>query len=203
MNSSPRPLRPPESAGRRARGEGYKLRADILHGAHCALETTGSPNRISLPELAGGLGITTPSIYLHFRSKLDLIRVLADEALESLCRIFETASGGHDLPAAGEAYLRYAMERPAHYRLALIGPDPLQSGNRMANVVDRLHPLVSEHMVSVAGGNSSTRRATVDLFAATHGLASLLASTGLQVSDVPAAVRRTLCPVLRGMPNQT
>lgn len=51
---------------RNPRGEGGRLREDLLAGAQRNLERTGSEDRPTLRAMAREVGISAPSIYAHF-----------------------------------------------------------------------------------------------------------------------------------------
>lgn len=158
-----------------------------------------------LSTVAGRLGITVPAIYRHFISKDDLLRALGREALEELCLNFEGAANAkHDFSPVGEAYLAYALSRPPHYRLALLDAgEAAQPAGGATTVIRRLEPLVAEYLMQRMPGSASSDQGTinqlaVDLFAAAHGLASMVSRWRLPAhNDVAAIVGRTLCPITR------
>ncbi len=69
--------------------------------------------------------MTTPSIYLHFKDKDDLLDAVCADVFEALAVALAEASASSDDPmerlfAQGKAYVRFALEKPEHYRLAFM-----------------------------------------------------------------------------------
>lgn len=62
---------------RNRRGQGTRLRAEILAGATQLLEDSGSEEAVTLRAIARQIGISAPSIYSHFpdREALSLIHI--------------------------------------------------------------------------------------------------------------------------------
>ena len=58
---------------RARRGQGEALRGEILAAARELLAETGNQEAVSVRAVAERVGITTPSIYLHFKDKDDLL----------------------------------------------------------------------------------------------------------------------------------
>src|SRR5262252_4336768 len=65
---------------RNRRGEGGKLRADILAGATSLLEQTGSEEAVTLRAVAREVGISAPSIYAHFADREAIVDAIVDTA---------------------------------------------------------------------------------------------------------------------------
>ncbi|MCA1708231.1 MAG: TetR/AcrR family transcriptional regulator, partial [Actinobacteria bacterium] len=58
---------------RARRGEGDKLREDIIEAAERLLVETGDQASVSIRAIARSAGVTPPSIYLHFADKEGLL----------------------------------------------------------------------------------------------------------------------------------
>jgi AcrR family transcriptional regulator len=114
---------PPESpaAGRYHHGD---LRRALLEAAAKAPDI----EHISLRELASGLGVSAAAVYRHFDSREALLAELAAVGIAQLQQRFADAFDLHapaaDAPEAiarlyrlGVAYLRFADEQPAMWRL--------------------------------------------------------------------------------------
>jgi AcrR family transcriptional regulator len=114
---------PPESpaAGRYHHGD---LRRALLEAAAKAPDI----EHISLRELASGLGVSAAAVYRHFDSREALLAELAAVGIAQLQQRFAGAFDLHapaaDAPEAiarlyrlGVAYLRFADEQPAMWRL--------------------------------------------------------------------------------------
>ncbi|MET8763563.1 helix-turn-helix domain-containing protein [Lentzea sp. NPDC004782] len=57
----------------KVRGEGERLRRETLGAATRILEETGREDALSLRVVAREVGISAPSVYLHFKDKTELI----------------------------------------------------------------------------------------------------------------------------------
>ena len=71
------------SRRRNPRGQGEKLRDEILAAAFCVLDEHGGPGAVTLRAVARAAGVTAPAIYGHFSSVEELLaamraRVFAD-----------------------------------------------------------------------------------------------------------------------------
>lgn len=109
-----------------ARGSGDLLRQEILDAAARILEETGREDALSLRAVAREVGISAPSVYLHFKNRTDLISTVLDGAYQALSAELEeagrTALSTVDdrwaqIDATAAAYRRFAIDRPRRYRL--------------------------------------------------------------------------------------
>ncbi|MFJ8001444.1 TetR/AcrR family transcriptional regulator [Streptomyces sp. NPDC096310] len=109
-----------------ARGEGDRLRQEILDAATRILEETGREDALSLRGVAREVGISAPSVYLHFKDKAELVSTALDAAYSALAEVMSEA--GETAAAAGAgpwermraivtAYRRFAIDKPRRYRL--------------------------------------------------------------------------------------
>jgi AcrR family transcriptional regulator len=107
---------------RNRRGEGGRLRADILAGATELLERTGSEEAVTLRAVARQVGISAPSIYPHFPDREAIVDAIVDDAFAdfnaAIAGAIDAGSGPLARLRAGcAAYLRFAEERPNRYKL--------------------------------------------------------------------------------------
>jgi AcrR family transcriptional regulator len=153
---------------RNHRGEGVRLRADILAAATGLLDW-GGERAVTLRAVARAVGIATPSIYPHFpdRSAV-LLAVVRAASAELTCRIrvaMATAAPDARLYAAGDAYLDFAAAHPRRYRAmsGLADPDP--------DIVRLLAGVLTD--CAAAGYSASTDPGAdaVALWLGLHGLA--------------------------------
>ncbi|MGW0712972.1 TetR/AcrR family transcriptional regulator [Streptomyces sp. NPDC002643] len=109
-----------------ARGEGERLRREILEAATRVLEDTGREDALSLRAVAREVGISAPSVYLHFKDKTELVSTVLEAAYRTLAAAM--ADAGKEATAAGTgpweriraavaAYRRFAVDNPLRYRL--------------------------------------------------------------------------------------
>ena len=124
----------PAAAGARTRnrrGEGARLRGDILAAATSLLDEHGTEEAVTLRAVARQAGITAPSIYRHFADRQAILLGVVQDAFRDLASTLEAASGavrGADespavsrLVAVCQAYLDFADQQPKVYRLMFGG----------------------------------------------------------------------------------
>ena len=108
------------------RGEGERLRQEILDAATRILEETGREDALSLRGVAREVGISAPSVYRHFKDKGDLVSTVLDAAYRTLAVAMSeadesAAAAGADpwarVRATVTAYRRFAIDKPRRYRL--------------------------------------------------------------------------------------
>lgn len=107
---------------RNRRGEGSRLRDDIVAAAVKILETTGNQEAITLRAVARQVGIAAPSIYGHFADRDEIIEAVVTEAFNLLTRVLKEALAAsadpvESLRSACDAYLRFGAEHPCVYQL--------------------------------------------------------------------------------------
>ena len=124
------PAPPPVSRRPRARkGEGHRLRSELVAAASDLLAEVGDPNQLSVRAVAARVGVTPPSIYRHFADKQALLLAVLNERWAEMHRILLDAAGeGRDpfdaLRRFCLAYVAYAEERPGHYRMLFSAAAP-------------------------------------------------------------------------------
>lgn len=102
------------------------LRAALIEAGLAALEGHDR-SELSLRGLARDVGVSANAAYRHFADKSALLNALAAEGFRRFTATLERA--GADLAdaserfrAAGRAYVRFACEHPALFRLMFSGP---------------------------------------------------------------------------------
>lgn len=167
---------------RNPRGEGSRLRGDIVAAAASLLEDSGSEDSITLRGVARQAGIAAPSIYAHFADREAILAAVVAQAFAELDGALAAADGHSDprqrLRLLCEAYLDFAGARPHRYRVVF-------GRHRVGGVeVKPLEELwgaqaFARLAASVAGclpADRSPQVAAVSLWAGLHGYASLSAS---------------------------
>lgn len=195
------------------RGEGGKLRGDIIAAAAAVMEETGSEQSVTLREVARRIGIAAPSIYEHFPSREAIVYAVIDDRLVQLRAALETAVGGERDPlrrlrAACAAYLRFASEQPGQYRVLFgryqhLGDRPPSRGAARSEAFTLLVNAVRECVSSGQIASDDPAADAVTLWAALHGYATLRAS--LPHFDWPApqaAFDRILSRYVPAIPSQ-
>ncbi|REK85467.1 TetR/AcrR family transcriptional regulator [Streptomyces inhibens] len=122
---------------RNPRGQGERLREELLRATERLLEEVGSEDALSLRAVARAAGVAAPSIYRHFSDKTELVWATLEVSYERLAAAMaEAAAKADDDPVARlraqlRAYCRYAVAHPATYRLLYetrqtpVGPERL------------------------------------------------------------------------------
>jgi AcrR family transcriptional regulator len=177
------------TARRRARrGEGSKLRELILDAAERLLVRCGDADAVSIRAIAEAVGVTPPSIYLHFADKDELIRAVSERSFAEFDEVVEGAGAGVDDPmealrARAHAYVHFGLENPEQYRVLFMckagtfGPD--------ADFAAMPGSDAFQHLVDAVGRavDSGALRRDLDpfltatgLWASVHGITSLMIS---------------------------
>ena len=108
---------------RNPRGEGRRLREEILAAARMLLEG-GSAETVTLRSVARKVGVSAPSIYGHFGSRDEILHAIVEEAFDELEEALSSVSEREpvaQLYAICDAYLVFAEQRPQRYQLMFGG----------------------------------------------------------------------------------
>jgi AcrR family transcriptional regulator len=124
VSAGARPAGEQQHGGRRRnrRGEGTRLREDILAAATAILERDGAEESITLRSVAREIGIAAPSIYAHFADREEILHAVINAAFDELVEAVVTATAEQTDPVAAllagcHAYTRFAVARPGQYRI--------------------------------------------------------------------------------------
>jgi AcrR family transcriptional regulator len=177
--------------GRRSRarrGEGGRLREDILTAAERLLLASGDSRSLSIRAIATAVGVTPPSIYLHFADRNELIFEVCDRKWRELVGMLDTAVAGLTDPLErierrGRAYVEFGVTHPEHYRV-LLGSRADQVPEAYADqqlFTERLGfgPLIADLNAAMDAGQVERSEPTElcrVLFFAIHGLTEMLVS---------------------------
>lgn len=172
---------------RARRGEGEKLREEILEATERLLVARGDVDSVNIRDIAEAVGCTPPSIYLHFDDKDALVFAVCErifQALEAVCR--QASEGVTDPVEAvrrcGRAYVRFGLDHPEQYRIIF-----------MSRTQESMTPLLFERLKQASGFGLVVERAQrcVDagmfpdedafflacgLWSAVHGITSVMIS---------------------------
>ncbi len=180
---------------RNRRGEGAKLRDEILAAATALLEETGNEEAVTLRAVARGVGISAPSIYAHFPDREAIVDAVVDDAFSEFAAALQHASDAaadtvDRLRGLCTAYLDFAERQPNRYRL-LFGRRNLagdRAGRPFAKIrTDGFDLLVDALRGCVEAGRSTSADPFGDataIWVALHGYAVLHA--GLPAFPWPA-----------------
>ena len=206
----------PASAEARPYHHGDLRRA--LIDAALSLVTEEQDWSFSLREVARRAGVSHNAPYNHFPEKRDLLGAVAAVGFEKLLgrmldALGETGTPDAALGAVARAYLRFAIDNPALYRL-MFGP-ALAEGNlpRLATALaaGAEARAVLEDIIRTGAGSgvfsvdpedrAALERATLTCWSAVHGLASLVmdakAESAQPLDDLADGLIRLLLNGLR------
>jgi AcrR family transcriptional regulator len=179
----------PAASSRRTRarrGEGEKLREQVLEVAERLLVETGDEEAVTIRAVADGVGVTPPSVYLHFADKDELLFAICERHFAHLDRVTEdAAAGSKDLLEAlalrGKAYIRFGIEHPEQYRILFMRKpshtpedfrvDRLRDAAAFDHLVEHVSKCIQAGLIE---GDPLT--VSLGLWATVHGLTSLLIS---------------------------
>jgi len=171
---------------RAKRGEGDKLRAQILGAANDLLMETGDQEAVSIRAVAERVGVTPPSIYMHFADKNELLFAVCEQHFDALDRVIQQATEGIEDPLealrqGGRAYVQFGLDNPEQYRILFMSkpaaaPDGFQEerlkgSSAFDHLVEMVHTGVS---AGVFAGDPVM--IAICLWASVHGVTSLLLS---------------------------
>ena len=174
------------SAGRQRnpRGQGDRLRQEIIDAARDVLAETGNLDRLTLRGVARRVGIAATSVYLHFPDIDQLKYALVDRGFAEMNRRRAAATAGLTDPAAvvlarWRAYAGFAVDNPGVYRL-MFGPelppalafDSPDSPGRQA-FMSGVEAIAAAQRAGAVGALDAPFQLTALTWAAVHGLVSL------------------------------
>lgn len=161
---------------------------DALVQAGEALLDEGGDGGFSLREAARRAGVSPAAAYRHFPDKDSLLCAIAARgfaALGETMRASGAANPPSPLNALGENYVRFALARPARFRL-MFGPVVARSHGRDAGL-DAGRQASFSALSSVAGSRGASLRA----WGLVHGIAMLLLDGALR-EDAPGGLIQEL-----------
>ena len=194
---------------RAKRGEGDKLRAEILDAAERLLLQRGSQDEVSIRAIADACKCTPPAIYLHFTDKDELFLEACGRRFREFDDWVERASRHSDDPLEslrlrGEAYVRFGLENPEVYRFLMMSrrdgniDEPGMEAGRDAFM--HLVEAVERCIRSGALGDSDPLETSLVLWSAIHGLTSLLISfPNFAWGDIDRLIERVLDVQVEGL----
>lgn len=171
-----------EKRRRSKRGDGERLAGDILDAATDLLIETGSAEAVSIRAVAQRVGITPPSIYLHFADKGALLTAVVARYFGQLDDALTEAEQGAPTPldaarAQGLAFVRFAIDTPELYRIAVMSPsdsasdvDVVLNAAAFSHLEDNVRALQEEGYYPLG----DPRPIALRMLTIVHGVASLM-----------------------------
>lgn len=192
---------------RAPRGSGDLLRDEILDAATALLLDIGHAKAVSIRSVAERVGVTPPSIYLHFQDKDALLDAVCARYFEKLDEEMQRVSTSQAdtidvLRAQGLAYVRFAIENPELYRIATMGEwksnsdvDAALASSAFEHMCVTVETLMGEGLLPPGDATGIA----LELWSAAHGVAALLiAKPHLPFGDPEAFTDRVLRAVFSG-----
>ena len=171
---------------RSRRGEGETLRADLLAATERLMIETGRAEAVSIRAIADAVGVTPPSIYLHFPDKDSLILAVCERHFETFDSVIEAAGRSTDDPVEslrrrGQAYVRFGLENPEPYRILFMTRNESAQQRDIfvgagARAFQHLVDAVQRCIDAEAFRPVDPVLAATGVWAAVHGVTSLLIS---------------------------
>lgn len=168
------------------RGEGARLREDILEAASRLFFEQGGAEGMTMRAVAAAAGVSPPAVYLHFADKDELIFAVCQGLFTRLDEAVEGAADGIDDPieamkARGRAYVRFGLEHPDHYRVLFMqapgnqplhyGPEEVKASAAFGHLMNNVATLATDPRVR---DDIDPYELALDCWAFVHGLTSLL-----------------------------
>ena len=176
----------PKRRPRAKRGEGDRLRDEILEAASELLRRTGDEEAVSVRAVAQAVGVTPPSIYLHFADKDALLVAVCEHHYRALDDFVEERVAGIDDPVLqlgvrGRAYVEFGIEHPEHYRILFMNKTAAvvaERADRMESVsgFDHLYDNVQRCIDAGAVVEDDALLVATGLWTLVHGITSLAIS---------------------------
>lgn len=167
---------------RNKRGQGARLRQELVEAARHLLMTAQRESELSIRAVTRAAGTSPQSFYLQFATLDELLYAVYAIEFESLRETIVRAAAGADDPVAaltavGRAYCGYGQEHPGRYR-AMFGvrgqAHPQWEGLPGAQTFAVLQDAVSAALQYTAS-EAEPFLATTTLWAGLHGIVTLRA----------------------------
>lgn len=167
---------------RSPRGSGEQLRAEILTAATELLLESGDESAVSIRAVANRVGVTPPSIYIHFADKDTLIDEVVAQYFTRLDEVMRAAGAEHAdsweaAHAQGMAYVRFAVENAELYRVATMkvcaegtDADAVLGQSAFVHFAETIERLMDEGFVD----KGDPTPVVLELWTAAHGVAALM-----------------------------
>jgi AcrR family transcriptional regulator len=174
---------------RARRGEGERLREEILDAAEKLLMETGDAEEVSIRAISQMVMVSAPSIYRHFEDKDALVLAVCERAYNRFGDYLNAGAAAHHGPL-GEimgralAYVRFALDNPGQYRVLFMTPGAhvhkdfahdsfdLES-SEMRGLVDLVRAVENAIKEGMVRPIASALEMSILLWSQVHGIASL------------------------------
>lgn len=155
------------------------LRRALLEAALSLFVERGAFD-FTLRELARKAGVTHNAPYRHFAGKAELLAALREEGFALLAEACRARLGDEEdvrvrVRLLGEAYVRFALEHPHHFRLMLHNPLGGEANATSGEAFALLRQTLADaQKAGEVRDDLSARELALGAWSLVHGLASLL-----------------------------
>lgn len=190
------------SAGRYHHGD---LRHALIDAALHLIERRGADG-LTLRETARLVGVSHTAVYRHFADKTALLRAVAAEGVTGMRDAMQAAIAGIADPVEafrqfGVAYVVYAVEHPAHFRVMYGAEVDSDEGPLAEAKAEKLGMLIAGVEACQRAGvfpPGPPERLAVVAWSLVHGLATLWVDGVLQRTTLPASDARGVAEMVTG-----
>lgn len=201
------------SATTKKRGYHHGDLARALVTAAADLIEKKGPEAFTLREVAAAIGVTHGAAYRHFEDKQAILAAVAEEGYRTLTLHLARALAGEEadprkrLRMLAAAYVSFALDKPAHYRV-MWGPRLNQDGrfpSLETAIEEAFVLLITEFQRGQAAGvfrRDPARDLAIAFWVAAHGYVELVMRRRLKVKSTKAAMDyflRLLEPFIDGI----
>ena len=145
---------------------------------------TGHAKAVSIRSVAHRVGVTPPSIYLHFADKDALLDAVCARYFEALDQVMQQVARDQPstldrLRAQGLAYVRFALQNPELYRIATMGegrPGSDVDVTLNSSAFVHMRASIETLMAEAVYPQGDATAAALELWTVAHGVAALLIS---------------------------
>lgn len=209
---SVRAAKPRAAAAKLAKRDGVYHHGDLALSTQAIawqLLRENGTNDLSLREVARRAGVSHRAVYRHFPDKRALLAALAGDGYRALAVALEAGCvRDQDVPAQlgalAATFLRFARDEPARYQL-MFGPRLNEDARfpELEQAIDEAVAVLRSVLRAVAPNAQSQaiRDAGIAVFAAIHGLSSLVLAHRVPLKDskTESYIAATLGPMFEGV----
>lgn len=191
MTESTKPIRQ-----RNARGEGDRLRTDLLDAAAELMAEHGSVDGISLRAVARCAGVSATAVYRHFDDHVELLQEAVRHCWINFLDALESARDAGTDPfdafhRCGLAYATFATTRPGQYRVLFSGRIEIAAETAVvAEATFQILVDLVEAMLTELSDDRSAHFVAVQVHTWIHGIVDL--SSGHPHDDWPPVAAQLL-----------
>lgn len=174
-----------EARARNPRGQGDRLRIALIEAASELLAEVGDVSQLSVRLVTGRAGVSANALYLHFADMDELALAVKQRGFDELRQAVGDAEAAHEGDAPGQfraachAYVKFALDHPARYRVLFAthypgakGPPWDEPGEDGDSGTAAFEDLVRGVTRCLADGRDPFP-AAIHIWVALHGFASL------------------------------